>query len=147
MGAIAIICIVFFMPPLPPTQQRDYNKKQILQQLDPIGTAVLVPAVLSLLLALQLGGTKYPWDNGRIIALFCVSAVLTAIFFIIQLWQKDRATIPLRIAKDHNILGALWFSVCIGCTLAIFTYYVYLSPSIYSFLSANLHSSQSGFRP
>lgn len=146
MGAIAIVCIVFFMPPLPPTRRSDLNKKQMLQQLDLIGTIVLVPAVVSLLLALQLGGTKYPWDNGRIIALFCVSGVLTLVFFIVQLWQKDRATVPLHIAKDHNILGALWFSVCIGCTLAVFTYYLCLSISIYAFHSANFNSFQSGSR-
>ncbi|KAJ5798486.1 MFS transporter [Penicillium pulvis] len=113
MGAIAIVCIVFSMPPLPPTQRLNFSKKQMLGQIDPIGKVILVPAV---------GETKYPWDNGRIIALFCVSAVLTAAFIIIQLWQKDRASIPLHIAKDHNILGALWFSVCLGCTLTVFTY-------------------------
>jgi hypothetical protein len=124
MGAIALACIIAFMPVLPPAERRDLNWKEIFQQLDPIGTVVLVPAVISLLLAIQWGGTKYAWDDGRIIALFVLSGVLTITFFTIQLWRKGKATIPLSIAKDHNILGAIWFSVCVGCTLTVFTYYV-----------------------
>jgi hypothetical protein len=33
---------------------------------------------VSLLLALQWGGSKYAWDNGRIIALFVFRILITA---------------------------------------------------------------------
>lgn len=38
--------------------------------LDLVGSAVLVPSVIMLLLALQWGGLDYPWSDSRIIGLF-----------------------------------------------------------------------------
>jgi hypothetical protein len=37
---------------------------------------------VSLLLALQWGGSKYAWDNGRIIALFVLFGILITAFGI-----------------------------------------------------------------
>jgi hypothetical protein len=45
---------------------------------------VFIPAIISLLLALQWGGSKYEWKNGRIIALFVIFGVFISAFIAIQ---------------------------------------------------------------
>jgi hypothetical protein len=48
------------------------------------GTLIFIPAIVSLLLALQWGGSKYEWKNGRIIALFVIFGVFISAFVAIQ---------------------------------------------------------------
>lgn len=98
--------------------------KEQVKQLDLPGTFFLIPSVICLLLALQWGGSEYPWGNGRIIALFVVFGVLAICFWGVQLWQGDRATVPLRILKNKNILGGVWYGVCMGGALFVFSYYL-----------------------
>ncbi|KAI1387347.1 MFS transporter [Hypoxylon trugodes] len=123
LGGVAIFFLILFLPAKPPTQPGLPWKEQI-KQFDLPGTFFLIPSVISLLLALQWGGAKYAWSDGRIIALFVVFGVLAIIFWIIELWQKDRATVPLRILKNKNIIGGLWYGVCMGAALFVFSYYL-----------------------
>ncbi len=48
--------------------------------LDPLGTAIFMPAIICLLLALQWGGTTHPWNNWRIITPFLPLGVLLSSF-------------------------------------------------------------------
>lgn len=45
-----------------------------------MGIIFLVPGIVSLMLALQWGGSVYAWSNGRIIALFVVAGILSVSF-------------------------------------------------------------------
>ncbi|KAK5995018.1 MFS-type efflux pump MFS1 [Cladobotryum mycophilum] len=65
-----------------------------LRQLDIIGTAIFLPAIVMLLLALQWGGAKYAWSDAKIIGLFVGFGVMIAIFIAVQLWQGDKGTLP-----------------------------------------------------
>jgi divalent metal cation (Fe/Co/Zn/Cd) transporter len=98
--------------------------KEQVRQFDLPGTFFLIPCVITLLLALQWGGAKYPWGDGRIIALFVVFGVLAIIFWCVELWQKDLATIPLRLLKNKNITGSVWYGVWLGAVNFLFTYYL-----------------------
>ena len=62
------------------------------KRLDPIGTVIFVPAIICLLLALQWGGIKYDWSDGRIIVLFILFGVFILVFIGIQILLKDNAT-------------------------------------------------------
>lgn len=57
-GAVAMVAIWYFMK-VPEREATKLPLKQKLRQLDAPGTAVLVPGVVCLLLALQWGGQKY----------------------------------------------------------------------------------------
>ncbi|KAI1181190.1 MFS general substrate transporter [Nemania sp. FL0916] len=122
-GGVAIIVLVFFLPDHRPTAPVQSFRNQI-KQFDLPGTFFLIPSVISLLLALQWGGAKYPWSDGRIIALFVVFGVFGIIFGGIEFWQKDQATVPLRFFKNKNIVGALWYGVWLGAGLFVFSYYL-----------------------
>jgi len=102
----------------------DLSGKQKLGQLDLPGTIVFIPAIVCLLLALQWGGSKYPWSSGRIIALFVVFGILIIAFIGIQLWQQEKATVPPRIIKQRHVWSAAWFAVCVGAAFFVMVYFL-----------------------
>ncbi|KAI1644025.1 MFS transporter [Daldinia loculata] len=123
LGGLTILFLILFLPDKPPAQPGLPFKEQV-KQFDLPGSFFLIPSVICLLLALQWGGATYSWSDGRIIALFVVFGVLAIIFWIVELWQNDRATVPLRVLKNKNIIGAVWYGVCMGAALFIFSYYL-----------------------
>ncbi|KAJ7836165.1 major facilitator superfamily domain-containing protein, partial [Mycena leptocephala] len=112
-GAVTVIVIaIFFKAPGISHEARSVPMAKRIQQLDPWGTLVFIPAIVCLLLALQLGGSKYSWRNGRIIALLVLFCVLIAAFVGIQVWKQEDATVPPRIFNQRGIMAAAWFSLC-----------------------------------
>jgi amino acid permease len=110
---------LFFKSPKRKSQTQTTWQQKI-QSMDPIGTAVFIPAIVCCLLALQWGGTKYAWSSARIIVLFVLFGVLAAIFVAIQFWKGDNATVPPRIMKQRTMAAAAWFSLCLGAGFFIF---------------------------
>ena len=104
--------------------------KERLQQLDPIGTAVFLPCVICLLLALQWGGTTYPWKDGRVIAPLVLCAVLFPAFLAVQSWKQDSATVPPRIIKRRAVSAGMWLAFSNGAAMMIFVYYSKSSLSV-----------------
>ena len=120
IGALAFAVIVVFFNSPQRKAEAKVTWKERTNQLDLWGTAVFLPAIVSLLLALQWGGSKYPWSNGRIIALFVVFGVLIAIFIGVQVWKGDNATVPFKIISQRSMAGSTWFAFCAGgCFFAV----------------------------
>ncbi|KAJ7226633.1 hypothetical protein B0H12DRAFT_1148950 [Mycena haematopus] len=71
-----------------------------INQFDPFGTVIFVPAIVCLLLALQWGGSKYPWKDGHM------------------------ATVPPRIAKNRSIATGMWYALCLGSSFFILVYFL-----------------------
>lgn len=88
------------------------------------GTVVFMVSVICLLLALQWGGTKYPWSSGRIIALLVIAILLGIVFVAIQIWKKERATVPPRIFMNRNVWAAAIFCACLGGGFFTVVYYL-----------------------
>ncbi|KAJ7474249.1 putative MFS multidrug transporter [Mycena latifolia] len=120
----AVVIIAFFKPPRA-SKKQSIRLLDLTRKLDPWGTIAFVPGIICLLLALQWGGSKYPWSNGRIIALFALFGLLMAAFIGIQIWKQEEATVPPRILKQRDMLAAAWFALCLsGSFLAL----VYILP-------------------
>lgn len=94
-------------------------RRQLIR-LDPLGTALFLPGVICLLLALQWGGTAYAWNNARIIALFVLAGTLLLAFAAAQIWRNEDATIPPRIIKQRSIaFGAIYTSCLAGAMISM----------------------------
>jgi len=101
--------------------------KQKLSKFDLPGTAFLLPALVSILLAFQYGGAQYAWSDGRVIALLVLFVVLSAGFVAVQMWQKENGTLPARIICQRNIAFGALFAMLIDGAFYILDYYVSLS--------------------
>ncbi|KAJ7136303.1 major facilitator superfamily transporter [Mycena crocata] len=126
LGAVtlAVVIFLFKMPRSEQTRHEYTTFTERLSLFDPWGTLVFVPAIVCLLLALQWGGSKYPWKSSRIIGLLVAFGVLISIFIGVQLWQKDRATIPPRIFKQRSIWSGAWFVFSLGSAMFVLAFYV-----------------------
>ncbi|KAL3423790.1 major facilitator superfamily transporter [Phlyctema vagabunda] len=124
IGAIAIAVIFVFLHINRENNPNNLTIKERIQQLDLIGMAIIIPTVIMLLLALQWGGTTYPWNSGRIIGLFVGAAVMGILFVGSQIWLGDRGTLPPRFFTNRNILCAMAFAFFFGAGFFALIYYL-----------------------
>ncbi|KAF4972080.1 hypothetical protein FZEAL_9673 [Fusarium zealandicum] len=118
VGGAAVLCLIFLFPKFAPNDSVPIPQQ--IKQLDPFGTLVFLPGVICLILALQWGGEKYPWGEGRIIALLVISGVLLITFVAVQIWQQENATVPPRLFKLRNVWLGTVFAFCLGAVLIIY---------------------------
>ena len=125
IGAVTFLFIMFFFKaPKAFVSKNTRTWKEQLAEFDLLGSLFFLPAIISLLLALQWGGTTYAWGSARIIALFVVFGVLIIIFIGLQWWGQDRATVPPRLIKNRNVWGTAWYSLAIGAAYFVMIYYL-----------------------
>ncbi|TGJ86860.1 hypothetical protein E0Z10_g1867 [Xylaria hypoxylon] len=129
IGAITLVIIALFLPDpvrkqANPEKQANETFMQRLNKFDPIGTVIFLPAIISLLLALQWGGTTYPWSNGRIIGLFVVFGVLIIAFLYVQYRQGENATVPPRIMATRAVYSSSLFIFALGASFFTYVYYI-----------------------
>lgn len=135
-GVLSVFAIAFwFREPdrsgEPARQQQLQQKKgeccpwrTRIKQFDPFGTLVFMPAVISLLLALQWAGTEYKWSDPRIIALLAIFGVLMTIWLVLQWWQDEHATVPPRIIKKRTVWAASIYAFMGGAAFLSSSYYI-----------------------
>lgn len=123
LGAVTFFFILFCFQN-PKAIKRGKTLKEQIKELDLIGSLFFLPAIISLLLALQWGGTKYAWGSGQIIGLLVAFGVLILVFMGVQWRVGDRATVPPRLIKNRNIWGSAFYAIAIGAAFYILTYYV-----------------------
>lgn len=123
-GAVTAIFIVFFFKTPGKSTKSKATFIQKILSLDLEGTALFIPGVVCLLLALQWGGTKYPWNNGRIIALFVLFGVLIIGFVGVQIWKQEKATVPPRIFKNRSVWASTIFVVALGAAFFVIIFYL-----------------------
>lgn len=120
-----MVSIFFFLHIKGQIKQGSSFREKVLR-LDLLGTATLIPAVICLLLALQWGGTQYPWNNSRIIGLFVGFGALIVLFVGIQFWKGDEGTLPPRFFRNRNVLCSMLFSALFGAGFFPLIYYLSL---------------------
>jgi EmrB/QacA subfamily drug resistance transporter len=82
LGALALFMIIYRMPTL---------RLGTGGSIDYLGAVMIVITATAALLALTLGGTRYPWDAPIIVGLFAASAAVLVIF----IWVERHATQPI----------------------------------------------------
>ncbi|KAF3928669.1 hypothetical protein AA313_de0210117 [Arthrobotrys entomopaga] len=122
IGALAFV-VIFLITKANPVKKQ-FTIRERIRQLDPIGTTLFLPSMICLILALQWGGTEYPWHSGRIIALLVVFAVGICTFVGVQIWKGEDATMPPRIVMQRSIASGMWYTFCAGGAMMIFIYYL-----------------------
>jgi hypothetical protein len=120
--AIVVMLVVLQIP-----RNDNPDNKTVMQrirQLDLIGASVLVPSVICLLLALQWGGSTYPWHSPRIIGLFVGFGLLISIFIGIQLKLGDAGTLPPRLFKNRDVALACLYALFFGAAFFSLIFYL-----------------------
>ncbi|KAE8383206.1 major facilitator superfamily domain-containing protein [Aspergillus bertholletiae] len=123
IGAATIIFLFWVWNP-PKLDHEPASIGTHLQRLDPLGMLFFVPAMVSLLLALQWGGSAYSWSNGRIIALFVLFGVLILFFVAVQILNPETATIPARVITQRSMFCAALYTFCVSSSMIMMVYFL-----------------------
>ena len=128
IGGVALAVIVFFFKPVShggeDATNRSLTWRQRLEQFDILGTTFFLAGVVCLLIALQWGGSTYPWSSGRVVALLVVFGVCLLVFVGIQFWRPEIATIDPRMMRKRSIWAAGIFTFCLGSAFFVTVYYL-----------------------
>jgi MFS family permease len=124
IGAITMAVIFVFFKAPERAAVENLGWKARVKEFDLLGTAFFIPSIISLLLALQWGGTKYDWNSWRIILLFVFFGVLVSIFIFVQFWKQETATIPPKVMKMRSMWSAAYFSFALGSFFLLLVYFL-----------------------
>jgi hypothetical protein len=124
IGAFSALVIILWLR-IP--RLSDSNEQSIIeriQQLDLIGASIVIPAIVCLLLALQWGGSMYPWNDSRIIGLFVGFGCLSGVFVFTQIKLGERATVPPRILTQRTVLASTTYVFLFGAGFFVLLFYL-----------------------
>jgi EmrB/QacA subfamily drug resistance transporter len=124
IGAVTLVVIFFFFHSPARKAEKKVSLKERAKQLDLISTAIFIIAIVVCLLALQWGGSKYPWSSWRIIVCLVIFGVLSIVFVFLQWRMGDNATIPFRIVRKRSVASSVWFAFCLGGHFFVLVYWV-----------------------
>ncbi|KAF5498083.1 Efflux pump roqT [Colletotrichum siamense] len=102
-----------FKPPAQIISGGNRKLSSKIKEFDIIGLSIFFACMVCLLLALQWGGSEYPWSSGPMIALLVLFAVMLVAFVTSQIWKGDKAALPPRLVKQRNVAFACLYAACI----------------------------------
>jgi MFS family permease len=124
LGGLTIVVVCFLLK-LEEQKPKLANWKETAKHLDPLGTALFLPSITCLLLALEWGAADYPWSSPRLIALLIVFAVLLVAFVVWQYFTRNTtATIPARIILQRSVAFGGASQFCVGATMLTVSIYI-----------------------
>nr|A0A3T0QHT2.1 RecName: Full=Varicidin biosynthesis cluster MFS-type transporer [Talaromyces variabilis]AZZ09609.1 major facilitator superfamily ORF1 [Talaromyces variabilis] len=123
LGGVTAVAVFLFVR-LPSPQGGATTFLGLLQKLDALGTCILMPLIICLLLALQWGGTTYAWNSWRVVLCLVLFTVLLVAWLYVQYRQGDGGALPLRIVRQRSIRSAILFTFGINGSMFIIVYYV-----------------------
>ncbi|KIV78208.1 hypothetical protein PV11_09949 [Exophiala sideris] len=124
LGAITLVVIFFFFQSPNRAAETKMSWKQRAYQLDLFGTGLFIVDIVVCLLALQWGGSTYPWSSWRIILCLTLFGVLTVAFIILQFYMGDFATVPFRIIRQRSVAASCWFVFTLGGAFFLLVYWL-----------------------
>lgn len=74
--------------------------------LDIVGAALIVSASVAFMLALSVGGVRYPWTSPPILALFAAALIMGALF-VLRLITAPEPLIPVAVLKNAIVRHAI----------------------------------------
>ncbi|EHK25098.1 uncharacterized protein TRIVIDRAFT_188982 [Trichoderma virens Gv29-8] len=122
IGAIAGLVLTFFFNPPTRAIETEPIVRRI-RALDLIGASLFIPAILMALLALQWGGSTYPWKSATIIGLFLGFGGLCVVFVFWQFYKGEEAMLPMSILLNRTVaFSSLTLAFAYGAIFSVVYY-------------------------
>ncbi len=98
------------------------------EELDFVGTIILIGAFVSGVMAISFGGIIYAWNSGQTIALFVVSGVLFIVFGIQQEWHilttVERRIFPVQFLRSRSMIILFAEASCAASAMVVPLYFI-----------------------
>ncbi|RAH63991.1 putative efflux pump antibiotic resistance protein [Aspergillus aculeatinus CBS 121060] len=125
IGGVIILVLLFVTIPEPKATKDLLPTLHIIREkLDLIGFSIFAPAIIQLLLALDYGGNRYPWNSATVIGLFCGSGAMFILFLGWEYRTGREAMFPLYMVSQRIVTCSCLFMFFLGGMNACATYYL-----------------------
>ncbi|KAI1294502.1 MFS toxin efflux pump [Xylaria venustula] len=124
VGGLTIAILVILFKDSKNQKISDGSVISKLKQLNILALTIFTGSIVSLLLALEWGGTAYSWSNGRVIALLTVAVVTFAAFLTLETFRKDSATIPSSVLLNRTAGLCLLYAFCSSAAFNVIDYFL-----------------------
>ncbi|KAI1024914.1 hypothetical protein LB504_009750 [Fusarium proliferatum] len=109
IGGLAILVILLTFKTPAGVKVVDATLKEKLLQMDFIGTALVMGASLSFLLALQYGGVIHAWSSSVVIGLLVGFVLMIITLIAVEFWLGERAMLTPRLIGQRTVwVNAIW---------------------------------------
>ncbi|CAG8757974.1 34038_t:CDS:10, partial [Gigaspora margarita] len=109
-------------------------------RIDIIGTIIMMPSTVCILLSLNWGGSTYAWNSPVIIVLLCVGMLGYIIFGLVENYIVIEPIVPPNLFKNLNVVSCFILNFFIG---AAFFSYIFYIPFYFQVVKAD-SATQSG---
>ncbi|TGJ82061.1 hypothetical protein E0Z10_g6707 [Xylaria hypoxylon] len=118
--AVAIVLLFFFYhPPTFELLHERKTKRQILKQLDYIGTFLWIAGLTLFLIGISVGGTVYPWKSATTLSTIIIGGLLLVILFVYESYAElEYPAIPVKFFRNRGFI-----SLVACATVATMFYY------------------------
>ncbi|KAL3264037.1 hypothetical protein ABHI18_001178 [Aspergillus niger] len=128
IGGLAVLFLLYISLPEHglnrPEQRLEIAFASLFSELDIMGFLLLSPTLVMFLLALEWGGTTYPWNTAMVIGLFCGSAGNLVFLLIWEYRKGDAAMIPLKMIKQRVVCSSSLTMFFLYANSLICSYYL-----------------------
>ena len=123
IGGFTIAAVLLFLH-LESPQRKQLSLLDQLKRLDPLGLFFFVPSMVCLTLALQWGGTAYPWSAPKIIGLIVTFAITFVMFIVVEALTSETAMAPTRVVLNRSVGGSMLFMLLLSGGMMAVVYYL-----------------------
>lgn len=140
-GVSALIILAFFRTPSA-AKPAPATLKEKLLQMDPLGTVLIMGAVIAYILALQYGGSSAAWNSSKVVGLLVGCVLIVLVFAGWELYNGERAMIAPRLMSDRTVWVNALYAFFLASSYFIIIYYL----PIYFQSIDNVSPTDSGVR-
>ncbi|TRX95059.1 hypothetical protein FHL15_004144 [Xylaria flabelliformis] len=105
--AVAIVLLFFFYhPPTFDLLHERKTKRQILKQLDYVGSFLWIAGLTLFLIGISVGGTVYPWKSAATLSTIVIGGALLIILFIYESYvDLEYPAIPVKFFRNRGFIS------------------------------------------
>lgn len=125
VGGVAIAALASIaVPKINAERPKGMNFTSLFHELDLTGCLLFSPTMVMFLLAIEWGGSTYPWNSAIIIGLFCGAAGNLALFLIWEYKKGESAMIPFQMIRKRVVYCAALIVFCLYANNLMTSYYL-----------------------
>jgi hypothetical protein len=124
IGGISAINILFTKLPSLGSEGTTLSSWGTFKRLDPVGFLAFAPTCVMLLLALQWGGVKYPWNSATIIGLLCGALATLCVFIAWEYRSGDKAMMPISLLRRRIVYWSCIAAIFQSGAAQVLSYYM-----------------------
>ncbi|KAI0433868.1 fungal trichothecene efflux pump [Xylaria sp. FL1042] len=114
-----VLLFLFYHPPTFDLLHERKTKRQILAQLDYVGTFLWIAGLTLFLIGISVGGTVYPWKSATTLSTIVIGGVLLIVLFVYESYANlEYPAIPVKFFRNRGFI-----SLVACATVATMFYY------------------------